>query len=62
MTTCSRCSSSVPDPAERWPDSGNGILCQCCWEAQSSASWWVMVRALDGAGLLDQEGEALALP
>jgi hypothetical protein len=52
MTACSRCSSRVPDPAERWPDSSNGILCQECWEYEASASWWATMRALDETGLL----------
>lgn len=60
MTTCSRCSIPVPDPAERWPDDGNGILCQECWEHQCSISWWVMVRALGDAGLLDRDEEVPA--
>jgi hypothetical protein len=53
MTTCNTCSSAIPDPAERWPGRGSGgTLCQECWEAESSASWWATVRALDEAGLL----------
>jgi hypothetical protein len=60
MTTCTTCSSTIPDPAEQWPDDGDGTLCQVCWEASCSRSWWAMVRALGGAGLLDEEGESLA--
>jgi hypothetical protein len=56
MITCSTCSSTIPDPAEQWPDGNDGILCQVCWERESSRSWWAMVRALDEAGLLDEEG------
>jgi hypothetical protein len=50
MTTCSRCFSPVPDPAEQWPDDDDGTLCQECWERECSRSWWVMVRALGDAG------------
>ena len=60
MTTCSRCSSRVPDPAERWPDDDDGTLCQECWERECSVSWWVMVRALGDAGLINDEVEAPA--
>jgi hypothetical protein len=60
MTTCSTCSSTIPDPAEQWPDDGDGTLCQVCWERSCSRSWWAMVRALGEAGLLDEEGEVLA--
>lgn len=58
--TCSRC----PQPHDNWPAAAGGLLCQECWEAESSASWWATMRALDGAGLLDQEGaeEVVAMP
>ncbi len=59
MTTCNTCSSSIPDPAEEWPDDNGGTLCQECWEHECSQSWWVMVRALGRAGLLDQERDVL---
>jgi hypothetical protein len=51
-TTCSRC----PQPHDNWPGDDGGLLCQECWEAESSASWWATMRALDEAGLLVQEG------
>jgi hypothetical protein len=46
IPACSRCADRVPDPAERWPDAADGILCQECWEGQSSRLWWSMVRLL----------------
>jgi hypothetical protein len=55
MTTCNTCSSAIPDPAEEWPDGNGGTICQECWEKECSLSWWVMVRALGKAGLLDAE-------
>ena len=59
MTTCSRC----PQPHENWPAADGGLLCQECWEAESSASWWATMRALGEAGLLNQGGteEAAAI-
>jgi len=44
--TCTTCAIPVLDPAERWPDAGDGILCQCCWEAYSSRLWWAAVLPL----------------
>jgi hypothetical protein len=56
MTACCRC----PEPHDNWPSNDGGLLCQDCWETESSASWWAMVRAFDEAGLPDQEEEVLA--
>jgi len=47
---CSDCSEPIPDPAERWPSFATGIVCQVCWEAQSSRIWWAMVRLLPEDG------------
>jgi hypothetical protein len=44
--SCSACSEPISDPAERWPASTIGIVCQVCWEAQSSRLWWQLVQSL----------------
>ena len=51
IPSCSACSKPISDPAERWPASTTGIVCQVFWEAQSSRLWWAMVKLLpeDGA-------------
>ena len=37
-----------------WPSNADeDELCQECWEAACSRSWWRMVEALDASGLLD---------
>lgn len=46
VPTCSACATPVPDPAEQWPDEADGTLCQCCWEASCSRSWWAAVLPL----------------
>ena len=58
MNTCNTCNHTIPDPAEAWPDGRGGTLFQDCWEAESDAIWWTMVRALDQADLLELSGTA----
>jgi hypothetical protein len=48
MTTCNTCSSSIPDPAEEWPDDNGGTICQECWETVSARMWWFSIGALFG--------------
>ena len=50
IPSCSACSEPIPDPAERWPDWGNGTVCQVCWEVQCSRLWWGLVRLLPEEG------------
>lgn len=33
-------------PSDGWPDTNGGELCQMCWEADCSESWWKMVALL----------------
>jgi hypothetical protein len=47
---CAVCGAQIPDPAERWPSAAAGIVCQVCWEAQSSRLWWAMVQCLEELG------------
>ena len=47
---CAVCGAQIPDPAERWPSAATGIVCQVCWEAQSSRLWWAMVQCLPEEG------------
>ena len=42
-------------PHDDWPDKDGGMLCQMCWEAECSESWWQMVRALDAARRVERE-------
>lgn len=28
------------EPHDEWPDANGGELCQMCWEADCSKSWW----------------------
>jgi len=37
-----------------WPGEKGAEICQDCWEAECSRSWWVMVNALNAAGLLEE--------
>jgi hypothetical protein len=30
-----------------WPGEGGHEICQDCWEAEGSRSWWQMVKRLD---------------
>ena len=39
---CARCKQ---EPHDGWPDGRGGQLCQMCWEAQCSDSWWRMMDA-----------------
>jgi hypothetical protein len=58
MTTCNTCSSSIPDPAEEWPDDNGGTICQECWETVSARMWWAAVIPLDRADALGAGGTA----
>lgn len=40
---CSRCKVSDSDG---WPAKGAGRLCQMCWEAECSDSWWETMGGL----------------
>ena len=37
---CARCG----EPSDGWPANDGGELCQMCWEAECSESWWRMVE------------------
>lgn len=36
-------------PHDGWPGKDGQPVCQMCWEAQCSESWWRMVAVLDRA-------------
>lgn len=36
------------EPHDGWPGNNSGELCQMCWEAECSESWWRMVQQLPG--------------
>ena len=40
--SCTKCGASV-EPSESW-DFGEEYLCQMCWEAYTSATWWAMLN------------------
>ena len=58
MSACSRCPSTIPDPAKRWPNGSVGTLCQECWEAESARMWWAAVTLLDLMDALGANGTA----
>ena len=33
-------------PHDGWPGNDGGELCQICWEAECSESWWRMAQSL----------------
>jgi hypothetical protein len=39
-----------------WPGKDGGELCQMCWEADCSESWWEMARTLPGSVFPVEEG------
>lgn len=45
------------EPHDGWPSNDGGQLCQMCWEAECDKSWWEMVRILDAASRIQEEGE-----
>lgn len=46
LIVCSACSVSLDGPSDGWPDEANGLLCQGCWEAYASRTWWGMLKSL----------------
>ena len=38
-------------PHDGWPGENGQQLCQMCWEAACSESWWEMVTQFPGAAL-----------
>ncbi len=54
---CTTCGA----PSDGWPDSNpttHGELCQDCWEAECSESWWHMINRFPGAVCLVDEIES----
>jgi hypothetical protein len=53
---CSRCGKTQEPGESWWPDDNpankEDTLCQMCWEAVTSESWWAMVEALSDDGLV----------
>lgn len=45
MSDTSKCKCG--EPHDNWPGKDGGELCQMCWEAECSESWWTMVKAID---------------
>jgi hypothetical protein len=43
---CVRCNRDTSGEM-MWPDKGDNDLCQECWEAECSRSWWQMVNAIN---------------
>ena len=35
------------EPSDGWPGKDDGELCQMCWEAYCSETWWDAVIAID---------------
>ena len=49
MTQQSEQRCKCGEPHDNWPGKDSGQLCQMCWEAECSESWWACVIALDTA-------------
>ena len=43
------------EPHDGWPGENGEELCQMCWEAECSKSWWRMAKALTIAYELSEE-------
>lgn len=53
MGSCVSCNRDTSGEMT-WPGEKDGEICQECWEAECSRSWWEMVIALDAAGLMQE--------
>jgi hypothetical protein len=53
LGSCAECKRDTSGEMT-WPGEKGAEICQECWEAECSRSWWVMVSALNAAGLLEE--------
>ena len=51
-TACHECKRDTSGEMT-WPGEAGHEICQECWEAECSRSWWVMVEQLNKCGLLE---------
>lgn len=52
MKHCDKCKREVFENEITWPGKEHNDICQDCWEAECSQSWWLMVNQLGLLGLL----------
>lgn len=50
--TCHNCHRDTDDE-NTWTGEAGREICQECWEAECSRSWWEMAVALDRLGLIE---------
>lgn len=53
---CETCAEPLGEPVYTWPGKSGGAICQNCWEIESDAAWWDMVRRL--SSFYDPDGSA----
>ncbi len=51
-TACHECKRDTSGEMT-WPGEAGQEICQECWEAECSRSWWTMVEQLNKCGLLE---------
>lgn len=51
-TACHECKRDTSGEMT-WPGEDGQEICQECWEAECSRSWWTMVEQLNKCGLLE---------
>ena len=51
-TACHECKRDTSGEMT-WPGEAGHEICQECWEAECSRSWWKMVEQLNKCGLLE---------
>ena len=51
---CSTCQRDTTGELT-WPSESSNEICQDCWEAECSKSWWLLMQQLDAYGLLEAE-------
>mgnify|MGYP000325988169 CR=1 FL=1 len=53
--SCHECGRDISKEMT-WPGEAGHEICQDCWEAECSRSWWKMVEQLNKCGLLEAGG------
>ena len=51
-TACHECKRDTSGEMT-WPGEAGHEICQECWEAECSRSWWKMVEQLNKCGILE---------
>jgi hypothetical protein len=48
------------EPHDGWPGNDGGEVCQMCWEAECSESWWAMLGATQPHTAITAQTESTA--